>query len=632
MNVVQTGEGSALQRQKQQLRETAAKDQARADELRRSGTDDLFSAVEQTEAAASSQAKADSLKDQAERLHRRGQRQNKRGLERLADGSDRTSEGFLRTEKGLTDLKGALAGLEAASEKKEQGVKLAQEGLGEQAVENAAQGASLHKLSKLNAKDAARDGQKAEQLASLEENLAQREQGLQRQGAELDAFLIAGEDFQRGTTVKGEGFAQLRQANVHTVEGEALNDASETEKLKQGWAESQQARHQDTSGDLALSSLYQSLKAKAEQLSARYHSDNATRDRGTAEGMTARANSLRAESAALAQQARVLEQSGQCHVAVGRQMQCAPWTYCQGVCLERQGCAELAEAQRLKGVASKKRAEAQRLSLQAEELRAKAEDSQARGEEFEVKSHGSQTRSELLSTRSQEHKDAGVEAGQEAQQAGVAAGQYQAQAERERSIAGNLHGQGVTSLQQGFAAQQEALLRQQGSGAAVEQELQVESELTSASQQLTGEAAGTVAQEISFIGRGQSLLSKLRASQTREAQAQAKVGSGVQLVETGLGASKQEQAKGLEATRLLEEARELELEGLRLQNRGQKMLLEARPKLAGAARLSAESFAAANTAERQEEEAARLIETGNQKIAAANVLRDKAARYREIAQ
>jgi hypothetical protein len=632
MNVVQTGEGSALQRHKQQLRETAAKDEARADELRRTGTDDLFTAVERLEDAADNQTKADTLKDQAQRLHRRGQRQNKRGLENLANGSDRISEGFSRTEKGLEELKGSLDGLEAASGQKEQGVALAQEGLTQQAVENGRQGADLHKFSQLNKKDARLDGEKAERLEAMEQNLGQREQGLQRQGEQLDAFLIAGENFQQASAVKAEGFATLQEANAHIVEGEALNDAAETEKLKQGWSQAQQVRHQDTSADLALSSLYQSLKAKAEALGARYHKDQASRVGGSAEELTAQANSLRAESAALAQQARVLEQSGQCHVAIGRQMQCLPWSYCQGVCLERQGCAELAEAQRLKGLGQEKRAEAQELSLQAEELRAKAEDALARGEELEVKSHGSQTRAQLLDSRAQEHREAGVEAGQDAEAAGLAAGQYEAAANQERAMGQHLHGQGVAQLQDGFVAQEEALQRQEISGGAFGEELELESELTSASQEMTGDALKTVGKEISFIGRGNRLLSQLRQSQAREGEAQAKVGSGIELVEAGLGASQEAQARGVQATELLEQARELELEGLRLQNRGQKMLLEARPKLAGAARLSAESFDAASKAERQEEEAARLIETGNQKIAAATVLREKAARYRELAQ
>jgi hypothetical protein len=631
MNVVQTGEGSALQRQKQQLRETAAKDEARAQELSRSGVDDLYTSVERLQDAADTQAKADALAEQSERLRRKGRRQSQRGLENLGNGSDRTAQGFAKTEKGLEGLKGSLDGLTAASEQKSQGLETAKEGLSEQAAENVVQGANLQKFSHLQGKDAKLDGQKAEQLGALEANLGEREVGLRRQGEQLDSYLIAGQSFAQGSAVKGEGFDQLKQSTVHSVEGEALNDARQGQELKHTWAAADQARHQDTSSDLAFSSLYQSLKAKAESLNAQYHKRNSDRDLRTAEGLTAQANDLKAQSAAAAQQARVLEQSGQCHVALGRQMQCAPWTYCQGVCLERQGCAELAEAQRLKGQAAEMRAESQRLAMQAEELRAHAEDSLARGEEFEVKSHGSATRSQLLDGRAQEHKSAGAEAGQAAEKAALAAAKLAAASETEKARAKELESQGVASLEQGFVQQEEALYRQDQLGSALAGELSAESELTAESQGTARDAIKVVGKEVSFIGRGRSLLSKIGASQGREAQAQAKVKSGIEGIEAGLGSSREAQLRGEEAAKMLEEARELELEGLRTQNRGQKMLLEARPKLAGAARLSAESFDAARKADRQEDEAARLIETGNQKIAAAAVLRDKAARYKDLA-
>lgn len=631
MIVVQNSEGNALQRQKQQLRETAAKDEARADELRRAGTDDLFTAVETLERAADTQAKADELAKAAAQLHRKGEKQNKRGLENLADGSDRVSEGSSKTEEGLKGLKGSLDGLEAASEQKSAGLEAANAGLNAQGVENAVQGANLGKLSKLQKKDAALDGDKAAQLVSLETNLGQREEGLQRQGDHLDSYLLAGESFHQGTAIKGEGFAQLQEAAGHSVEAESLGDAAETQRLKQGWAEAEKTRHSDTSSDLALSALYQSLKAKAEALGAQHYKDNAQREQMSADELTSRSNALKAEAAAMSQQARVLEQSGQCHVAVGRQMQCFPWTYCQGVCLERQGCAELAEAQRLKGVAGEKRSEAQSLALQAEGLRAKAEDLQARADELEVKSHGSTTRSQLLDGRSQEHKDSADEASTEAEKAGTAATRYETEAGKEKSTAANLHEQGVSKLEQGFVQQEEALYRQDQTGQALSGELTTESGLTAESQATTRSALKTVAAEVSFIGRGKSLLSKMRESQAREAEAQGQVRSGVESIEAGLGGSREAHEKGVEAAKLLEQARELELEGLRLQNRGQKMLLEARPKLAGAAKLSAESYDQAKKAERQEEEAARLIEAGNQKIAASNVLREKAEKYRDLA-
>ena len=81
----------------------------------------------------------------------------------------------------------------------------------------------------------------------------------------------------------------------------------------------------------------------------------------------------------------------------------------------------------------------------------------------------------------------------------------------------------------------------------------------------------------------------------------------------------------------MSEARELELEGLRLQNRGQKMLLEARPKMAQAAKLSAESFDAFKKADKQDLEAHKLIEQGAQKLQAAEILREKAESYEKLA-
>lgn len=631
MNVVQTSEGGAVWRQKQLLRETANKDEARAQELSRSGIDDLYTSNDRSQAAEQNRSSAAELSKQANTSRRRGQRQNKRGLENLANGSDRTAEGFAKTEQGLAGLKSSLEGLQTASEQKTAGLETAKQGLSEQARENVVQGGTLQKFSHLQKQDAKLDGQKASQLFSLEENLSEREVSLQRQGQQLDSYLIAGETFAQGTEVKAKGYDKLHQATGHSVKAEALGDAREGQKLRQTWGEADQARHQESSSDLALSSLYQSLKAKAEQLNAAYHKRNSERDQLSADGLSAQACDLRTQSGAAAQRARVLEQSGQCHVTIGRQMQCFPWSYCQGVALERQGCAELAEAQRLKSQAKEMRQEAQSLAIQAETLRAKAEDSLARGEESETKSHGSMSRSELLEQRSVEHKESAAKSGETAERAEQAAVRLEVEAQREKSSAAGLRNRGVASLERGFLQQDEALARQDKSGAAFGAELVSEAELTAQSQATTQQALGTVAKDVSYIGRGNSLLNKLKASQAREGDAQDKLGRGIDGIESGVAASNVAHQQGVEAAQLLEQARDLELEGLKLQNRGQKMLLEARPKLAQAAKLSAESFDAASRAERQEEDAARLIESGNQKLAAAAVLREKAASYREIA-
>jgi hypothetical protein len=632
MNVVQTGEGNALQRQKQQLRETAAKDEARAGELRREGVDELFTSVERVDGAAQDRLKAGALAKESARLRRNGREQSHRGLERLGQASDDFSQSSAQTEQGLEGLQSSVDGLTAASQEKSQGLETAKAGLAEQAVENGVQGANLEKLQQVNGKDAKLDASKAEQLASLQENLEERKAGLDRQTEQLDSYLVAGQSFAQGNTAKTEGFGDLRQASQHTVQGEAYGDASQTQKLSQGWAEAEQSRHQDASLDLKFSSLYQSLKAKAASLQADHLKRVAERDLQSADGLSAQAEDLKAQAAGLLRSARQLERSGQCHVAVGRQMQCCPWSFCQGVQLERQGCAELGEAQRLKCQAGEKRAEGQRLALQAEEVRARAEDVASRGEEYEVQSHGATQRSKLLQTRSDEHQDEGAKAGQQADEAGAAAQRYEAAAQQEKGKAAELDSQGEAKLEKGYLQQEEALRQQSRTGTSLSEELTSEAALNGDSQATVGEALKTVAREVSFLGRGGHLLYKIGASQGREAQAQDKLQSGVDGIKSGLAASEAAQARGEEAAKLLEQARDLELEGLRLQNRGQKMLLEARPKLAASSKLSAEAFDANKDAQRQEEEAAQLIQSGNEKIAAANILRDKAGRYKSLAQ
>ncbi len=631
MKVAQTGESTALGRHKQQLKDTAAKDEARADRLSREGEEDLFTAGERTESAAQNREQAEALSKESNRLRRNGREQSRRGLERLADGSDRTSEGFAGTEKGLAELRGSLNDLQAASEGKSQGLGTAKAGLADQAAENSIQGAQVQKFSKLNKQDAQLDIDKAHQLSELDANVAGRREGLDRQSGQLDSFLIAGEAFAQGNATKAEGFSHLQTSADHKVQAEALGDAREGKRLTQVWAEADQTRHEDTSADLKFSSVWHSLKAQASNLQAQHLQRMAAQNNATADGLAAQATALKTEAATLLRQARCLEQSGQCHIAVGRQMQCCPWTYCQGVMLERQGCAELAEAQRMKGVAGEKRAEGQRLAIESEELRAKAEDSQFRGEEFEARSQGDRSRANLLQTRSGEHAEEGVKAGETAERAEAQAEAFDQASRKEKTTAQEFETAGLAKLNVGFQQQGEALAQQAQAGQGFSAELGLEAGATAQAQAVAGEAKGTIAQEFSLLGRGGRLLHKVGKSLGREAQAQTKVAGGIEEIETGLGASQIAQQRGVEAAKMLEEARELELEGLRLQNRGQKMLLEARPKLAQSAKLSAEAFDASQAAQTQEEEAARLIESGNQKLAAAGILREKAAAYRNIA-
>lgn len=631
MNVAQTGESQALGRHKQQLKDTATRDEARADQLTRDSERDLFTAAERKESAAESHQQADALSKESQRLRRNGREQSRRGLERLADGSDRTAEGFAGTEKGLSQLKGSLSELQTASEGKAQGLETAKEGLAQQAVENSVQGRHLQKFTRIQAEDARLDGDKALQLSELDANVASREAGLERQSGQLDSFLIAGENFAQGNAVKAEGFAHLQSAADHKVQAEGLGDARDGKKLAQNWAQADQSRHEDTSAELKFSSVWHSLKAHASALQAQHLQRMAQVDSASAEGLSAQATALKTEATALLRQARCLEQSGQCHIAVGRQMQCCPWTYAQGVFLERQGCAELAQAQKVKAEAGDKRAEGQRLAVEAEQLRVRAEDSQARGEEFEIKSHGDHGRASFLTTRSAEHAEQGDKAEAKAQRAGAQAEAFDRAAHKEKVTAREFESAGLAKLNQGFHQQAEALGQQAESGHGFSAELELESQATSQAQITAGEAKGTVAAEFSLLGRAGRLLHKTGRSFGREAEAQAKVSKGIGSLENGLANSELARERGVEATKMLEEARELELEGLRLQNRGQKMLLEARPKLAQSAKLSAEAFDASQAALTSEEEAARLIESGNQKLTAAGILREKAARYRAIA-
>ena len=133
------------------------------------------------------------------------------------------------------------------------------------------------------------------------------------------------------------------------------------------------------------------------------------------------------------------------------------------------------------------------------------------------------------------------------------------------------------------------------------------------------------------LASGGAAALKLNNSVSAERSSQAKVQEGIHQFQGGLNNSVAGAEKPQSAADMLKEARDLELEGLRLQNRGQKMLLEARPKMADAAKLSAQSFDAFRTAQREEQEAEKLIQAGNQKLQAATILREKAARYEELA-
>lgn len=622
---------SSILRAKQQLKDKASQEANRAQELKRSGVDDLFTSQERLNEAQEYKDEAASLKQESQRLARSGSAQKDRGLARLEQGSTKLSQGQEQEEQGLEELQHSLDDLKQASGDKEQGLSLAKDGLGQQATENLRQGESLVKFKQVNAESQELTEFKDVKLQAMQENLQQREQSLENQTSSLDSYLVAGDEFGQARGIKKSGYDTLQKASAHSVKAEGHQDASETQALKQNWAELDQKRNEDTSLDLKLSSIYQSLKAKAQKLEASYYQEDATKNLSAADRLDFEATELKAKADTARNQARCLERSGQCHIAIGRQMQCCPWTYCQGVQLERQGQAEVQEAQRLKVQAKDMRSSAQEKSLAAAELRAIGEDSQARFEGLEVESQGSSARASLLATRSDEHSDQADKEKEIAEQAAHEAGRYQSLAQKEGRKADRLQKKGASKLEQGLQAGQTALAQQGKAGSALASELQSESKLTESSQELASSTKATVASQLGVLGRGASLLYQIGKSQQQEGKAQDKIGAGLEQLRDGLERSQQAQDKGVEAARLIEEAKSLELEGLRLQNRGQKMLLAAEPKLAESAKLSSQSFSASSTAQRLEDEAAHFIELGGQKLKAAEVIREKAARLNELA-
>lgn len=592
---------------------------------------DHAQAKDLNEAAGKNREDGQAKADESNRLRRNGREQSLRGLKNLADGSDRYAESFAGTEKGLSDLQTSLDGLKAAHQSKGEGLETINQGLTEQSAHNLVQSELLEQLQDTQAQDSALNPVKASQLGDLNANIEARKEGVGRQLEGFGDFLIAGGQFDDGSAVKREGFGHLGTAAEQTVKSEHLKDARDHKNVETTWAETDQKGHGKAGRRLYFDSIFHSLKSKADKLTASHLEAQASQTSQTAEGVASQGIALKAQAAAMLRNARHMEQCGQNHVVQGRQMQCCPFTYHQGRALEHQGHCEIAEAQRQKQAAQQLRAEGQAKAMEAEELRVQAEQTLAKGEEFEVEGHGSQVRSEILHERSQEHRADSIEAGQAADRSREAASQLDASARELQASASEQKTIGQGKISEGVSSQNSALEQQAATTEGLNGEFATEQKLSTAAKVKTGEAVVTVAKTRSFIRRSERLTAGLGASHTVEQSAQAKIQEGIGQVSSGLDSSKASNAQGKEATKLLEEARDLELEGLRLQNRGQKMMLEARPKMAAAARLSAESFDHKKTAESQEEEAAKLIEQGNQKLAAAEILRNKANGYREIA-
>lgn len=623
---------SSVLRAKQQIKDGAAKDEARAQELQRSGIDDLFSSRDHEVEAHQLHEEADALKEQAQHLQCSARTQSKRGIDRLTEGSEKLTQGQDLEGVGLDKLHESYDKLGEASGDKAKGLRLVKAGLEDQGVENTRQAGILAKFDTVQSRSEDRLASKEDLQNDLSGNLKQREQGLTDQASLLNDYLVAGQGFAKAREIKTAGFEELKQAGGHRVQAEALHDAKQSQELRKDWALADQGRHEDASLDLSFSSLYQYLKGKAEQLRAEAHGNAALRDGAAAESLDAQAAELKERSNVVLRQARCLEQSGQCHVVLGRQMQCCPWTYCQGVQLERQGCAEIAEAQQMKAKAGSLRAQAQEQAFKAEELRATAEGHQACSEELSVQSHGSQTRSDLLAERAKGHDKKAEADGSDADAAGKAAKDFSEKSLQQERLASEHQQAGTSKLSEGFQAGHDTIAFQKNLGLELGDAFSAEKGLVEGAQHTVGVVQDEIRAGLGVLAHGGRLLHKMGQSQKREGLAQAKVADGIQRIDHGLTASEVAQKDGVEATKLLEQARELELEGLRLQNRGQKMLLEAGPKFSASSKLSAESYDVSSRAEQHDEEAASLVESGRQKIEAAQVLRDKAARLTELAE
>lgn len=621
----------ALTRHRDRLRELAEKDRARADQLTEQGDSALGQAEQQKNAAGDNRQKGRELKRESDRLRRNGREQSLRGLNRLADGSDKYAESFEKQETGLANLQESLTSIQGANDAKTGALNKIDGGLTEQEARNTEQTSTVDQLESSHNQGKALTGEKAADALSLTQNNSARSDQLNTQTERVADFILAGDDFDNAAQTKKAGFQDLTQSAGHRVQAEAYNDLQSEAEVKQTWAEADAERHQTADRRLFFDSLFESLRAKAADANAALHHSAAERGEMKAEDLQKLADGMKAQADACMQNARILEHAGQHHVACGQQMQCWPWTYCQGVALERQGHAEIARAQEMKAHARSLKQDAQATALEAETARVKAEQAREVGNEYQVKGHGSALRADILKERSDDHEESAVEATAQAQKARARAEQMGQAAAGQMSEARRLNQQGQDKFQQGLTEQKVALGQQAGAVGGFQQSVKAEEGFQNGAGEYVARISQNLASGRSVLGRNRTLLQQLKNSVSSEQSSQQKVQEGIDEFRSGGAQSTESTEKGKQAARLLEQARDLELEGLRLQNRGQKMLLEARPKMADAARLSAESFDAHNRADGQEDEAERLITEGTQKLAAADILRQKAAGYQSIA-
>ena len=632
MQVNTVHRNDALTRQRERLREAAEKERARAGDLTESGNADLARAEEEKTSASGNRQKGDELKRESNRLRKNGREQSLRGLTRLADGSDKYAESFEKQETGLADLQQSLNSITSANESKTGALSKIDSGLTEQEAQNTAQGGTIHELEASHNQNKVLTEQKAADAVRMEQNRVQRGEQLDTQTERVADFLLAGADFEQGSSTKQAGVQDLKGAVGHRVQAEAYNDAKSEAELSQSWSEADADRHQEAEKRLFFNSLFESLRSEAANANAALHHSAAQRGEMKAEDLQQAATSLKAHADACMRNARTLECSGQQHVMVGQQMKACPWTYCQGVALERQGYCEIAHAQEMKAHARSIREEAQAKALEAETARVKAEQAREVGDEYQVEGHGSALRSEILQERSDAHGESADKADAHAAKSEERAHKLGEAAGAQMDQATALNSQGRQKCQEGLGEQRAALSEQAGAVSGFDQSVATEGQLQNGANEYVAKVSDNLSTGRSVLGRNRVLLERLRGSVQDEKGSQQKVQTGIDEFKAGGAQSVESTQKGREAAQMLEQARDLELEGLRLQNRGQKMLLEARPKMADAARLSAESFDAYKKAGTQEEEAERLLAQGAQKLSAAEILRQKAAAYESLAQ
>ena len=631
MQVNTAHRNDALTRHRERLRDAALEDRTRADQFTEQANSELARAEEKKTASSENRDKGENLKRESDRLRRNGREQSLRGLNRLADGSDRYSESFQKQETGLSDLQSSLDSIKQANDAKSGALQKIDGGLNEQSAHNAVQGETVGRLESSHREGRALTQQKGADAAALSENNDHRGSELNIQTERVADFILAGDNFEQGAATKKAGVRDLSSAVGHRVQSEAYSDVKSEAELKGTWSEQDAQRHQKADTRLFFDSLFESLRAKAADTNAAIHHRAAQKGEMNAEELQQMADGLKAHAESCMQNARTLECSGQHHIAVGQQMKCCPWTYCQGVALERQGYAEIARAQEMKQHAQSMRQEAQAKAVEAETSRVKAEQAREIGNEYQVEGHGSAVRSDILKERSENHGANAEKAIAQAEESKQKAEKMARAAADEMEQAAALNQSGKARFQEGMTEQRAALGEQVSAVTGFHQSVGTEDELQSGAGQYVSRVSQNLSSGRSVLGRNRALLEALRGSVSGEEGSQQKVQDGIDEFKTGRSQSVESTEKGRQAALLLEQARDLELEGLRLQNSGQKMLLEARPKMANAARLSAESFDAYKKADSQEEEAGRLIAQGTQKLAAAEILRQKAAAYDTIA-